>query len=103
MFAAHELAALAAEFVLASHGAWSGRGKWLIRALRRFDAETAARLATALEAYYRAARKDELIAFVDDALAPFGGRLFAGYSAGKDEEERDGMQKKDEAEMQSTR
>src|SRR5690348_9439571 len=89
MFAAHELAALAAEFVLASHGAWSGRGKWLIRALRRFDAETAARLATALEAYYRAARKDELIAFVDDALALVGGRLFAGYSAGKDEEKNE--------------
>ncbi len=86
MFAAHELAALAAEFVLAAHHAWSGRGKWLIRALRRFDSETAERLAKALEEYYRGERKDELIAFVDDALAPVGGRLFAGYSAGKDED-----------------
>jgi predicted nucleotidyltransferase len=86
MFAAHALATLAAEFVLAAHRAWSGRGKWLIRALRRFDPETAERLATALEAYYRGERKDELIAFVDDALAPFGGRLFVGYSTGKDEE-----------------
>src|SRR5690242_8299244 len=87
MFAAQELATLAAELVLAAHCAWSGRGKWLIRALRRFDPERAERLAQALEAYYRAARKDELIAFVEDALAPVGGRLFAGYSAGKDEEE----------------
>ena len=85
--AAQELATLAAELVLAAHCAWSGRGKWLIRALRRFDPERAERLAQALEAYYRAARKDELIAFVDDALAPVGGRFFSGYSSGKDEEQ----------------
>ena len=87
MFAAQEVATLAAELVLAVHHAWSGRGKWLIRALRRCDPATAERLATALEEYYRNARKDGLIAFVDDALAPVGGRLFAGYSAGKDEEQ----------------
>lgn len=87
MFAAHALATLAAELVLAAHCAWSGRGKWLIRALRRFDPKRAERLAQALEAYYRAARKDELIAFVDDALAPVGGRFFSGYSSGKDEEQ----------------
>src|SRR5689334_15400538 len=40
MFAAQELATLAAEFVLAAQRAWSGRGKWLIRALRRFDPAT---------------------------------------------------------------
>jgi len=96
MFAAHELATLAAEFVLAAQRAWSGRGKWLIRALRRFDPETAERLAKALEDYYRNARKDELIAFVDDALAPVGGRLFAGYSAGRDEEQDEEEQDEEE-------
>lgn len=76
---AAELAMQATEFVLAYHRQWSGRGKWLVRALRRYDPESAAWMTQALEIYCRDGAKEELTAFVKAAMAPVGGRLFAGY------------------------
>jgi hypothetical protein len=79
---AADLAMLSAEFVLAYHRRWSGRGKWLVRALRRFDPERAAWMCRALEAYCRDGTKEELVAFAEAALAPAGGRLFGGHRRG---------------------
>ncbi len=79
MVVAADLATVAAQFVLAYHRQWAGRGKWLVRALRRFDPERAAWMSTALEAYCQDGMKDELVAFAEAALAPAGGRLFGGY------------------------
>ena len=87
MFIANDLAIGASDLILASHRQWIGRGKWVRRALQRFDPELAERLTQALQTYYRAEAKDDLIRFADDALAPVGGRLFEGYySAGKRDE-----------------
>ena len=79
LFAAQLLAAEAADFVLACAGQWSGKGKSLWRALLRYDAEAALRLAEALREYACGGRKDALVAWVDGGLSPIGGRLFEGY------------------------
>lgn len=80
LYIAPELAAQAADFVLAFNGRWSTKGKWIPRSLRRYDSALAARLTTALEAVYCHGEREPLVAFVDAVLAPAGGRLFAGYT-----------------------
>lgn len=79
LFIAHELAVKTAEFFLAYNLRWSGHGKWIDRALRRFDPGRAGRLILALQAFSRTGSKRELIQFADDVLAPAGGRLFEGF------------------------
>ena len=86
LFAAQLLAAEAADFVLAYHRRWTGRGKSLWRALERYDAKAAQRLAAALREYACEGRKAAVVAWVDAALAPAGGRLFEGYLRRKEEE-----------------
>lgn len=84
LFIAHQLAIRATDFVLARNHRWTGDGKWMTRALKHFDPALCQRLTAALTDYYRRGEKDDLVAFADDALAPAGGRLFAGYrSVGK--------------------
>ncbi len=78
-FIAAELAQRATELVLLYHGQWAGTGKWTLRALRRYNPALADRLTAALREVYCHRRADALIAFVDGALAPVGGRLFAGF------------------------
>ena len=78
---ANRLAVVAAQFFLAYHRQWIGDGKWLIRALKRFDPAKAQQLTTALERFYQLGSKDELIRFAEQALEPVGGRLFEGYRA----------------------
>ncbi len=85
LFAAQVLAAEAADFVLACHRRWTGRGKSLWRAIARYDADSAQRLAAALREYACEGRKDVLVEWVDGALAPVGGRLFEGYRRRKEE------------------
>lgn len=85
LFVAQRLAAEAAELVLAGAGRWAGKGKSLWRALARYDAEAAERLVEALREYAGEGRKEALMAWVDTALAPVGGRLFEGYRRHKEE------------------
>lgn len=79
LFIAGELAALAAEVLLASNQRWIGKGKWIPRAIRRYDPFAAQQLVTALQAVYSGGSPDALISFVDGILKPLGGRLFDGY------------------------
>jgi hypothetical protein len=78
-FIAHKLAEESVKLVLLRNGRWLGKGKWISRALRRFDAGIAERLSNALALFCSTGTKEALIAFADDALAPVGGRLFEGY------------------------
>jgi predicted nucleotidyltransferase len=82
-FIAAELAQVASDFRLAYHRRWSGRGKWALRALAAADPDAAVALSDALAAAVGDGRREPLVAFVDATLAPAGGRLFAGFSAGK--------------------
>lgn len=90
IFVAAQLAEKTADLILLRHRQWLGRGKWLLRALRRHDPTLAGRLAAALQEYARHGDKGGLVAFVDEALAPAGGRLFEGYyrAGPRDEGER---------------
>lgn len=83
LFIASTLATLICEFILRTNRQWIGSSKWTYRALDRYDAQVARELVSALEAYYQTYETDALIRYVDETLAPFGGRLFAGFSRGK--------------------
>lgn len=79
MFIADALATEAADLLLLMHRRWLGNGKWVLRALARFDPNAAQQLASALEAYYRREDKAPLVQFAERVLAQAGGRLFEGY------------------------
>jgi predicted nucleotidyltransferase len=79
MFIANDLAVEAAGVLLLMNRRWLGNGKWILRALRRFDPSAAHRLADALEAYYRREDKGPLVRFAEAVLDQAGGRLFEGY------------------------
>ncbi len=82
-FIASELAKLSSELMLSYHGQWIGKGKWVLRALHAFDPRLAQRLTSALETFFQQGSKDDLINFAQEALDLVGGRLFEGYSSGK--------------------
>ena len=69
--------------MLGYHRRWIGHGKWVLRALRRFDPGLAQQLQVALENFYQRGEKEGLVSFANQALDLVGGRLFEGYSAGK--------------------
>ena len=62
---------------------WIGHGKWVSRALSRFDPNLIQQLTVALENFYQRGEKEGLISYANQALNLVGGRLFEGYSAGK--------------------
>jgi hypothetical protein len=78
-FIAHEVAEISAKLLLLVNNRWIGRGKWLVRALRRFDEQAALRLDAVLSAYYRDQDKSALIAFARETLEAAGGPVFEGY------------------------
>jgi predicted nucleotidyltransferase len=78
-FIAHSLAEESVKLVLLRNGRWLGKGKWVLRALRRFDPGMAERLSSALARFCSSGRKEDLIDFADAAMEPVGGRLFEGY------------------------
>ncbi|MBD7936310.1 MULTISPECIES: hypothetical protein [Cytobacillus] len=58
-----------------------------MRALKTYDSHFANKLTDCLEEYYKKNSKAGLIALTDEVLLPYGGRLFAGFSRGKDKHE----------------
>ena len=81
IFVACDLATTAADLILGYKRSWTGSGKWIPRALARVDPELSRSLTSALMVYCRTGTKEELLAFVESALAPVGGRLFEGYQS----------------------
>lgn len=81
-FIAHEVAEVSAKLLLLVNNRWIGRGKWMVRALRRFDEQAALRLDAGLSAYYRTGDKSALIAFARETLDMAGGTVFEGYYRG---------------------
>jgi len=74
-----QMYAAVADFYLRSRGHWSAKGKAVPRRLREADAPFAARFREAFETLFVGKRSHEVIALVEDVLAPFGGFLFDGY------------------------
>ncbi|MBP1949636.1 nucleotidyltransferase domain-containing protein [Virgibacillus litoralis] len=85
IFIANTLAELLSEFVLRTNHRWIGTSKWIIRSLRNYDVEFAERFVKAFDDFYKTGEKKQLIQFVDIVLLPYGGRLFDGFSLGKND------------------
>lgn len=83
LFIANTLAEAIHEFVLRTNGQWIGASKWIIRALKQYDEDFAERFVAAFDAFYKTGNREGIIKITDEVLAPFGGRLFEGYTAGK--------------------
>jgi hypothetical protein len=78
-FIATALAEESVRLLLLRNRRWLGKGKWTLRALRRFDPGMAERLSGALKLFCSTGNKDDLLAFANEVLEPVGGRLFEGY------------------------
>ncbi|MBJ8029573.1 nucleotidyltransferase domain-containing protein [Bacillus cereus group sp. N21] len=83
LFIANLLADLVHEFVLRVNGQWVGNSKWFIRMLRKYDELFAEQFVEAFDHFYKTGEKKKLIAFVENTLENYGGRLFEGFSIGK--------------------
>ncbi|SEN96787.1 Nucleotidyltransferase domain-containing protein [Mesobacillus persicus] len=88
IFIANELAALVSEFVLRTNRNWIGTSKWVFRSLSSYDEEFAVRFVAAFDDYYRTGEKVNIIKLVDEVLESHGGRLFSGFSLGKDDNDK---------------
>ncbi|MCD8511587.1 MAG: nucleotidyltransferase domain-containing protein [Bacillus sp. (in: Bacteria)] len=80
LFIANALGEWLHEFFLRTNGQWIGESKWIIRALKRYDPIFTEEFVAAFDAYYKDGEKDKVVALTDKVLAPFGGRLFHGFS-----------------------
>lgn len=83
IFIANALAEQLAEFVLRTNGQWTGASKWAARALRNWDSKFADRFVDSFDRFYRLGEKQAIIDLAEEILQPHGGRLFDGFSRGK--------------------
>ncbi len=72
------------EFVLRTNGRWTGASKWIVRALKEYDPSFAEKYIDAFDQFYLKNEKEGIVMLVDSVLDPHGGRLFNGFSIGKD-------------------
>jgi predicted nucleotidyltransferase len=84
IFIANTIAVLLSEFVLRSNCKWMGDSKWIVRSLKQFDEIYAQKFVESFDCYYKNGDKKQIINLVEKALKPHGGRLFNGYSIGKE-------------------
>lgn len=83
IFIAGKLAEQVSEFYLRVNCQWIGSSKWIIRVLRNYDLVFAERIIGSFDELYRKGEKESVITIIDEVLAPYGGRLFEGFSMGK--------------------
>jgi predicted nucleotidyltransferase len=76
-----DLATTAMAFALARSGHWLGKGKWLLRNLRRASPREAEVAGAALAALAQSGRREPLLRFAEDLLQSAGGRRFEGQRA----------------------
>jgi hypothetical protein len=84
IFIANTLAELVSEFVLRTNRQWIGASKWIVRSLKNYDEKFAGHFVEAFDTFYKTGDKNMIIVMVDEILQPFGGRLFQGFSLGKE-------------------
>jgi predicted nucleotidyltransferase len=83
MFVANKLAELVSEFILRTNRKWIGTSKWIVRSLKQYDEKYSEDFVEAFDVYYKKGEKNHIINLVDKALEPYGGRIFNGFSSGK--------------------
>ncbi|MGR3764337.1 nucleotidyltransferase domain-containing protein [Rossellomorea sp. NS-SX7] len=84
IFIAGSLAEALHEFVLRTNRRWVGSSKWIVRALSEYDRVFTERFVNSFEYFYKTGDKQRVISLVDSVLKPHGGRLFDGFSIGKE-------------------
>lgn len=84
IFIANTLAELIHEFVLRTNGHWIGSSKWIIRALRYYDVGFTKEFVEAFDVFYKTSEKSKVVELSEMVLEPYGGRLFEGFSLGKE-------------------
>jgi len=84
LFVIGKLIELLPQFILQANDKWQGVGKWSFRALEEYDPAVAGEFVRVLERFYQAGVKADFIAFVDEILAPYGGRQREGWMEGTD-------------------
>jgi hypothetical protein len=77
-----------ADFILRARGEWAATAKWIPPRLRAVDPALEAAFSEAFEALFARDDPAPLIAFAEQALAPFGGFLFDGYESRSPESAR---------------
>lgn len=85
LFIANNLAVHVSEFYLRTNNQWVGNSKWVVRALKKYDTHFAEMFVDAFDSFYRNGEKNKVITLVNNVLKPYGGRLFEGFSIGKQE------------------
>lgn len=85
VFMVNALLPMVINYQLVKAGRWVTRGKRLRRALFALGEEKAAAYLAAMADFYARGNKAGLVKLFESALAEHGGRVFAGYSAGKQE------------------
>jgi hypothetical protein len=81
---ASALSQLIHEFVLRTNGYWVGSSKWIVRALRQYDCQFTEEFIEAFDTFYQKGDKEPVAYLADKVLSSYGGRLFDGFSLGKD-------------------
>ncbi|MED4112608.1 nucleotidyltransferase domain-containing protein [Priestia megaterium] len=84
LFIANTLAYITHEFVLRTNGHWIGDSKWIVRSLNLYNEGFSKEFVEAFDTFYKTGNKDKVIQLVDKVLEPHGGRLFEGFSLGKE-------------------
>jgi predicted nucleotidyltransferase len=84
IFIANALAELVSEFVLRTNGQWIGHSKWIVRSLKQFDEKFADQFVDAFDVFYKTDDKTKIVQLVNKVLEPYGGKLFDGFSLGKE-------------------
>jgi predicted nucleotidyltransferase len=84
IFIANTLAELIQEFILRTNGRWIGSSKWIIRALKQYDEKFTEEFVESFDDYYKTSEKSKVIHLSEMVLEPYGGRLFEGFSLGKE-------------------
>jgi len=88
IFIASTLSFLLHEFVLRVNKQWVGTSKWMVRSLRQYDPKFTEEFIEAFDTFYRTGEKEKIIEITEKVLKPYGGKLFAGFSLGKEMNKR---------------
>ncbi|TMU87465.1 nucleotidyltransferase domain-containing protein [Bacillus sp. BHET2] len=83
IFIANSIGESLHEFVLRTNGRWTGHSKWIVRALKEYNHHFAVEYINAFDEFYLNNEKESIVQLVDSVLDGYGGRLFDGFSLGK--------------------
>lgn len=73
------------DFFFDSQNLWRASSKWIPREIKKHNPDLHQTLKTAILAFHKENDATLVISLIDRYLTPFGGRLFAGFTLGRDD------------------